>query len=113
MEENTIKPNVLDYEDICELAPFFKGKRKLVNFLFKMLKMDKVNWLHSHNCSTPGAPFTKGVLKDLNATVVVENEKILDNLPEGTLIESIKLTLHVAEGRTYGVLSEVFFIDKK
>ena len=86
MEENTIKPNVLDYEDICELAPFFKGKRKLVNFLFKMLKMDKVNWLHSHNCSTPGAPFTKGVLKDLNATVVVENEKILDNLPEGAFI---------------------------
>lgn len=86
MEETTIKPKVLDYDDICELAPFFKGKRKLVNFLFKLLKMDKVNWLHENNYKTPGAPFTKGVLKDLGITVEVENKEVLDNLPEGAFI---------------------------
>lgn len=86
MKENDIKPNVLDYEDICELAPFFKGKRKLVNFLFKLLKIDKVNGLHSNNCKNTGAPFTKGLLKDLGITVVVENENVLDNLPEGAFI---------------------------
>ncbi|MBQ7940933.1 MAG: lysophospholipid acyltransferase family protein [Muribaculaceae bacterium] len=86
MEESTIKPKVLDYDDICELAPFFKGKRKLVNFLFKLLKMDKVNWLHENNYKTPGAPFTKGALKDLGITVEVENREVLDNLPEGAFI---------------------------
>lgn len=87
MEEQTpIKPNVLDYDDICKLAPFFEGKPKLVNFLFKLLKVDKVNWLHSNNYKTPGAPFTKGILKDLGITVEVENKEILDTLPEGSFI---------------------------
>ena len=82
MEESPIKPKVLDYDDICKMVPFFKGKPKLVNFLFKLLKIDKVNWLHENNYKTPGAPFTKGLLKDLNITVVVENKEILDNLSD-------------------------------
>lgn len=86
MEESPIKPKVLDYDDICKMVPFFEGKPKLVNFLFKMLKVDKVNWLHENNYKTPGAPFTKGILKDLGITVVVENKEILDNLPEGPFI---------------------------
>ncbi len=86
MEDNIIKPKVLDYDDICKLAPFFNGKEKLVNFLFKMLKVDKVNKLHEDNYKTPGAPFTKGLLKDLGITVVIENKEILDKLPEGSFI---------------------------
>ena len=86
MEESPIKPKVLDYDDICKMVPFFEGKPKLVNFLFKMLKVDKVNWLHENNYKTPGAPFTKGLLKDLGITVVVENKEILDTLPEGPFI---------------------------
>lgn len=86
MEGNEIKPKVLDYDDICALVPFFKGKKKLVNFLFKMLKVDKVNWLHENNYKTPGAPFTKGALRDLGITVEVENREVLDNLPEGAFI---------------------------
>lgn len=85
-EQSPIKPNVLDYDDICKLAPFFENKPKLVNFIFKLLKVDKVNWLHSNNYKTPGAPFTKGLLKDLNITVEVENKEILDTLPEGSFI---------------------------
>lgn len=86
MEESPIKPKVLDYDDICKMVPFFEGKPKLVNFLFKMLKVDKVNWLHENNYKTPGVPFTKGLLKDLGITVVVENKEILDTLPEGPFI---------------------------
>ena len=86
MEESPIKPKVLDYDDICKMVPFFEGKPKLVNFLFNMLKVDKVNWLHENNYKTPGAPFTKGILKDLGITVVVENKEILDTLPEGPFI---------------------------
>ena len=43
MEESPIKPNVLDYDDIRKMVPFFEGKPKLVNFLLKLLKVDKIN----------------------------------------------------------------------
>lgn len=73
---------VLDYDDICQLAPFFKGKEKLVNRLFRLLAVDKVNWIHDHNCDTPGVPFVQGLLRDLNITIDIRGEEVLKNLPK-------------------------------
>lgn len=81
-----VKPNVLDFEDIVAVAPQLKGHRRLVGRLFKLFAIDKVNWIHSHNCATPGPQFCAGLLNDLNATVKVDNERVLDNLPEGAFI---------------------------
>lgn len=86
MEDNTIRPNVLEYEDLCDLAPFFKGKRRFADFCFKFLKMNDINELHRNNCKVPGAPCAKGILKDLDITMVVENEEELDSLPKGAFI---------------------------
>ncbi len=86
MTEYNIKPDVLDYDEVRTMAPFFDGKPKLVNALFKFLAIDKVNAIHSHNCATPGVPFTQGLLKDLNVTIKIRGEEILDNLPEGPFI---------------------------
>ena len=77
-----IKRTVLDYDDICQLAPFFKGKEKLVNRLFRLLAVDKVNWIHDHNCDTPGVPFVQGLLRDLNITIDIRGEEVLKNLPK-------------------------------
>ena len=85
-KELPYKRTVLDYDDVCSMAPFFKGKPKLVKFLFKLLAIDKVNWIHSHNADTPGVGFTQGMMKDLDATVEISNEQVLDNLPEGGFI---------------------------
>lgn len=79
-ENSPIKRTVLDYNDIREMAPFFDGKKKLVNGLMKFLSIDKVNYLHEHNCDTPGAPFVKGILDDLNIKLRVDNEEILDKM---------------------------------
>lgn len=81
-----VKPDVLDYDDIRKMVPFFEGKEKLVNRLFKLLSVDKVNWLHRHNCATPGAPFVAGLLRDLDIKLKIDNEQQLDNLPEGAFI---------------------------
>lgn len=81
-----VKPDVLDYDDIRKMVPFFDGKEKLVNRLFKLLSVDKVNWLHRHNCATPGAPFVAGLLRDLDIKLKIDNEQQLDNLPEGAFI---------------------------
>ena len=86
MEETPIKRTVLDYDDIRKMAPFFDGKKRLVNFLLKFLSVDKVNWIHDHNCDTPGVPFTAGLLNDLNIKLRIDNEERLDNLPEGSFI---------------------------
>ncbi len=86
MEETPIKRTVLDYDDIRKMVPFFDGKKRLVNFLLKLLSVDKVNWIHDHNCDTPGVPFTAGLLKDLNIKLRIDNEERLDNLPEGSFI---------------------------
>ena len=86
MEETPIKRTVLDYDDIRKMVPFFEGKKRLVNWLLRFLSVDKVNWIHDHNCDTPGVPFTAGLLKDLNIKLRIDNEERLDNLPEGSFI---------------------------
>ena len=81
-----IKRTVLDYNDIVQMVPWFNGKEKFVNRLLKFLSVDKVNWLHDHNCDTPGPEFVAGLLKDLDIKLRIDNEEILDNLPEGAFI---------------------------
>ncbi|MBO7609595.1 MAG: lysophospholipid acyltransferase family protein [Muribaculaceae bacterium] len=82
MDETTIKRTVLDYDDIRQMVPFFDGKPRLVNFLSRLLAVDKVNWIHDHNCDTPGVPFVQGLLKDLNITIKVRGQEILEQLPK-------------------------------
>lgn len=85
-QETPIKRTVLDYNDISQMVPWFKGKEKLVNRLLKFLSVDKVNWLHDHNCDTPGSEFAAGLLKDLEIKLRIDNEELLDKLPEGAFI---------------------------
>ncbi len=81
-----IRPNVLDYEKISEMVPKLKGHQKLVDFALRLFSVDKVNWLHRHNYHTPGVPFTSGLLTDLNIKLRIDNQAVLDNLPEGAFI---------------------------
>lgn len=81
-----IKRTVLDYDDIVEMAPKLRGHRKLVDRVLRWLSVDKVNWIHDHNCDTPGVPFTEGLLRDLNIKLRIDNARVLDHLPEGAFI---------------------------
>lgn len=82
----TIKRTVLDYDDIRQMAPFFDGKPRLVNWLMRRLSVDKVNWIHDHNFDTPGVPFVQGLLRDLEITIEMRGQEVLDNLPQGGFI---------------------------
>ena len=83
-EKYDIKPNVLDYEDIIKIIPKLKGHEKFVNFLLKLFSVDKVNAVHSRNCDTPGPEFVKRLLFDeFKIKLRIDNEQVLDNLPEG------------------------------
>ena len=85
-QQSPIKRTVLDYNDIATMVPKLKGKEKFVNRVLRWLKVDKVNWLHDHNCDTPGHPFTDGLLRDLDISLRIDNEQVLDSLQQGAFI---------------------------
>ncbi len=81
-----IKPDVLNFDDIAKMVPRLAGHRKLVEWVMHAIALDKVNAIHRNNCATPGVPFTVGLLNDLNATVKIDGEEILDRFLEGPFI---------------------------
>lgn len=102
-ETTPVKRTVLDYDDIVKMAPFFKGKRRLVEWFMKVLDIDKVNWIHDHNFDTPGPQFCRGLLEDLNIKLRIDNESVLDNLPDGAFI--------TISNHPFGALDGITLID--
>lgn len=88
MEPNyEIRPDVLNYDDICQMVPKLKGHPKLVNGLLKFLSVDKVNAVHAACCDTPGPDFVRRLLfEQFKIKLDVTNEQVLDHLPEGAFI---------------------------
>lgn len=82
----TIKPRVLDYEDVVKAVPALEGHRTLVRRVFHLFAIDKVNAIHERNHTTPGVPFCANVLKDLDIKLKVDNEAVLSRLPSGAFI---------------------------
>ncbi len=81
-----VKRTVLDAEDVVEMVPKLKGHEKLVNRVLRWLDVDKVNDVHSRGFDHPGPEFVKFLLDDFNIKLRIDNEKVLDNLPEGAFI---------------------------
>ena len=83
----TIRPDVLNYDDIRQMVPKLDGHEKLVNRLLKFLSVDKVNAVHAKCCDTPGPEFVKRLLIDeFKIHLRIDNEAVLDHLPEGSFI---------------------------
>lgn len=77
---------VLDADDIMEMVPKLRGHRKLVEWFIHFISLDKVNEIHAHNAATPGPQFVHGLLDDLDIKLKIDNEQILDHLPEGAFV---------------------------
>lgn len=84
---NDIRPDVLNYDDIRTLVPKLDGHEKLVNRLLHFLSVDKVNAIHRKLMDTPGPEFVRRMLiEEFKIKLRIDNENILDNLPEGAFI---------------------------
>ena len=82
-----IKPDVLNYDDIRRMVPKLDGHPRLVNFLLRLLSVDKVNRVHANSCSEPGPKCAEKLLfQEFHNTLRVDNAELLDNLPEGPFI---------------------------
>ena len=85
--ETDVRPDVLNYDDVIAAVPKLAGHRKLVDWLLHVLAVDKVNAVHSHCCDTPGPEFVKRLLfEEFHNTLRIDNEAVLDNLPQGAFI---------------------------
>lgn len=80
------KPTVLDAEDIVAMMPKLKGHEQFVDKLIHWLQVDKVNAVHAKYCDKPGPPFVKNLLDDFRISLRIDNEQLLDHLPEGAFI---------------------------
>lgn len=81
-----LKRTVLDAEDIVAKVPALKGHEKFVNWLLRMLDVDKVNDVHSKYCDTPGPEFVASLIDDFRITLRVDGREVLENLPQGAFI---------------------------
>ena len=102
-EQQPIKPMVLDYNDVCKIAPFFKGKEKLVNRVFHWLAVDKTNDYHKRNMHLSGPDFSHRMFEELGALVTIRNKQVLDSLPDGPFI--------TVSNHPYGALDGMSLID--
>lgn len=86
VQDKPVKRTVLDVDDVIEMVPRLRGHEKLVEKALHWLQVDRVNDVHSRGFDHPGPEFVKFLLEDFNIKLRIDNEKVLDNLPEGAFI---------------------------
>lgn len=85
-QQPAVKRTVMDVEDIVNMVPKLRGHEKLVERVMHWLCLDKVNEVHSRGFDHPGPPFVKFLLEDFNIKLRIDNEQVLENLPEGAFV---------------------------
>lgn len=102
-DQQPIKRTVLDYDDVCKVAPFFNGKEKLVNTIFHWCAVDKTNDYHSRNLHLEPQEFAHNLFTEIGAKITIQNEQALDHLPHGAFI--------TISNHPFGALDGVALID--
>lgn len=85
-ETPKLKRTVLDADDVVAMMPKLKGHEKFVDWLLRVLDVDKVNAVHSRYCDTPGPQFVASLLDDFRIKLRVDGEEVLESLPQGAFI---------------------------
>lgn len=85
-DQAPVKRTVLDVEDVIAMVPRLKGHEKLVDKALHWLRVDKVNDVHDRGFDHPGPEFVKFLLEDFRISLRIDNEQVLDHLPEGAFV---------------------------
>lgn len=101
--DDSAKRDVLNADDIMQMVPKLRKHPRLVNRLVKFLWLDKVNAIHENNIDHPGPEFVRGLLNDLDIKLKVDNEQVLDHLPQGAFI--------TVSNHHFGALDGIILID--
>ncbi len=99
-----VKADILNYDDICRMMPFFKRHRKLAEWIMRFLIIDKCNAVHSRYCYETGAPFAALLVDEAyKIRKHVYNEEVLDRFSEGSFI--------TVSNHPLGALDGIMLID--
>lgn len=86
-DEFKVRPDVITFDDVVKVVPALEKHPKLVNFIFKLLAIDKVNYVHGKYCATTGIPFS-GLLanEEYKWKIKIDNADILERFKTGPFI---------------------------
>lgn len=86
-EDFEVRPDVMTVDEIIASAPKLQNHRKLVEKVMHFLQLDRVNAVHGACSTTPGPEFVKRLIyEQFDITLKIDNEDILNHLPEGAFI---------------------------
>lgn len=85
--EATVRPDVINLDDVKEMVPKLGDHPRLVNFLLKLLSIDKVNRTHGKYCYKLGVDFAAALVEEeYKWDIKTDNYEVLDKFPEGSFI---------------------------
>lgn len=99
-----VRPDVLNFEDIADMAPILRSHKKFVTKVMHWIGLDEVNEVHGRYCDTTGTEFAHHLIQDeFKNRLRVDNEEILSQFPEGPFI--------TISNHPYGGLDGIILID--
>lgn len=82
-----VRPEVITFDDVVKAVPVLAKHPKLVNWVFRFLAIDKVNYVHGKYCETTGVPFAgRLVNEEYRWKLRIDNYEVLDQFKEGPFI---------------------------
>ena len=83
-----MKRSILDISDLQEIVPQLNNERggKILQCGAISSKPDDTIALYARHCDLRGADFVNAIIDDLDITCKVDNEEVLDHLPEGSFV---------------------------
>ena len=86
-QEYVARPEVITFEDVVKAVPALAKHPKLVNWAFKLLAIDKVNYVHGKYCKTTGIPFSSLLVnEEYHWKLRVDNCEVLERFKTGPFI---------------------------
>lgn len=81
------RPEVITFEDVVKAVPALANHKKLVDRVFRLLAIDKVNYVHGKYCATTGIPFSSLLVnEEYKWKLQIDNYDILKEFKEGPFI---------------------------
>lgn len=101
----SVKPTVLDVDDVVDMVPRLAGHRTLVRRVLHWLSLDRVNQVHANSCSVPGHECADKLMhQEFDISYDIDGIEILDSLPrEGAFI--------TVSNHPFGALDGIALID--
>lgn len=82
-----VRPEVMTFEDVAKAVPALANHKKLVDWAFRFLAIDKVNHVHGKYAYSLGAEFATHLVEDeYKWKLKIDNYEVLQQFKEGPFI---------------------------